>query len=536
MPVKRLNYFHYQFLQEQDFKDEQSYHVAMRRRHNSEFHTFGRVRGLDVTFVAGERRVRIGPGTAVDSLGREIVVESNLDVDLTNHPGATVYLTIAHKEENTDASTQPGVAGNFTRTTESFQTPRISVTAPADASLDLILARITTNTNPPDGAVTALDFSERTEAGAKIGQTDLPALRFIVPGHGGTEWPRIAGDNVSGPGTGMQGITVDAGATAFSGSVSVAQSMTVEGDLSVRGVINRVEELEVKDSIIRVNQYEPPTATPMVVNGGLEVYRGGTAPNAQIIWDETADAWRIGTTATGGLDTVVTSARLGSHNHDGTAGNGGIVSHTSLSNIVGAVVSSTDATANKHVSNLQAKGWQDHVNITAGNPHGTTALQVGALAAGDYGFARSVPATIVFGSSAGNGAIQTVVTNFQTKFIWATGAIYATLAGRAFGTPISGYADMRSNIQRGNGASIERSNVLPYLFIHPLTYGALGGATFYDRVTVPGRFVESVSIQISAVSATNVTVQLSRQVPFSTTIAYSPVTGLSVVLQILCLG
>src|SRR6185436_17584886 len=106
MAVQRLNYFHYQFLQEQDFKDEQSYHVAMRRRHNSQFHTWGRVRGLDVTFVAGERKVRISPGTAVNSLGREMILESNLDVDLQSHANETVYLSIAYKEDNTDPSTQ----------------------------------------------------------------------------------------------------------------------------------------------------------------------------------------------------------------------------------------------------------------------------------------------------------------------------------------------------------------------------------------------------------------------------------------------
>jgi hypothetical protein len=536
MPVKRLNYFHYQFLQEQDFKDEQSYHVAMRRRHNSEFHTFGRVRGLDVSFVAGERRVRISPGTAVDSLGREIVVESNLDVDLQNHPGATVYLTIAHKEEDTDASTQPGVAGNFTRTTESFQPPRISATAPTDASLDLILARITTNPNPPDGAVTAVDFSERTEAGAKIGQTDLPALRFIVPAHGSSEWPRIAGNNVSGPGTGLQGITVDAGITAFSGSVSVAQSMTVQGDLSVQGVINRVSDLEVKDSIIRVNQYEPPTATPMVVNGGLEVFRGGTAPNAQIIWDETADAWRIGIATASGLDTVVTSARLGSHNHDGTAGNGAAVSHTSLSNIVGAVVSSTDATANKHVSNLQAKGWQDHVNIAAGNPHGTTAAQVGALPASDYAFARAVSADVIFHQGMANGASQTVITNFPTKFVWISGSANAFLAGRWFGGALSGYADLRGTIvQRVNGAIIERMTVAPFWSTQIQTYNAFCGASFEDRTVTPVR-LEGLLVTVTSVTSTGFVLTLSRSVPSTTTVTFAPMTNFTITLRMLCFG
>jgi hypothetical protein len=425
------------------------------------------------------------------------------------------------------------VAGNFTRTTESFQTPRVAVAVPTDPTLDIILGRITLNANPPDGAVTAVDFSERTEAGAKIGQTDLPALRFTVPAHGGSEWPRIAGNNVSGPGTGMQGIDVDASIVAFSGSVDVAQNVTVQGDLNVRGVVNKVNDLEVKDSIIRVNKYEPPSATPVVVNGGLEVYRGGTASNAQIIWDETLDVWRAGVESS--LDTIVKS----SHTHDGTTGNGGTISHTSLSNIAPAVVTSTDATLNKHVSNLQTKKWEDHVNNAVVNPHATTAAQVGALAAADYGFARSVYAGLVFTQSSGNGAIQTITTNFRTQFVWVSGTIAATLGGRVLGSVTSGYADMRSTtapIQRGTGVLLERSNVVPYVVSVPGTYVGLCGATFSDLTALPTRFVETLGVVISSVTATSVTIQLQRSVPFSTTITYLPVAGFNIQLMILCFG
>jgi hypothetical protein len=41
---------------------------------------------------------------------------------------------------------------------------------------------------------------------------------------------------------------------------------------------------------------------------------------------------------------------------------------------------STDATLDKHVSNNLAKGWQDHKNITAANPHGTTHAQTSPAA------------------------------------------------------------------------------------------------------------------------------------------------------------
>lgn len=53
--------------------------------------------------------------------------------------------------------------------------------------------------------------------------------------------------------------------------------------------------VEIEDNIIRVNKYLPQP-TPLVINGGLEVYRGGTAPNAQIIWDEATGRWKAGLT------------------------------------------------------------------------------------------------------------------------------------------------------------------------------------------------------------------------------------------------
>ncbi len=63
-------------------------------------------------------------------------------------------------------------------------------------------------------------------------------------------------------------------------------------------------------------------------------------------------------------------------------GNGSAItglSHNNLINILPANTTSNDTSVTKHVSDMLTKGWQDHVNITSGNPHGTTAAQVGAL-------------------------------------------------------------------------------------------------------------------------------------------------------------
>ena len=73
MFIKRLNYFTHQFLREQDFKDEQAYHLEMCRRHNRMLHGWGVVTGLEVQ-KKGEREITINPGTAIDKEGRELML------------------------------------------------------------------------------------------------------------------------------------------------------------------------------------------------------------------------------------------------------------------------------------------------------------------------------------------------------------------------------------------------------------------------------------------------------------------------------
>lgn len=70
--ITRVNYFDRQFLRTQDFTDEQSYHVAMRRRHNIAHHTWGIVSGLEIVLEEGNFYVQ--PGMAVDGYGRELIL------------------------------------------------------------------------------------------------------------------------------------------------------------------------------------------------------------------------------------------------------------------------------------------------------------------------------------------------------------------------------------------------------------------------------------------------------------------------------
>src|SRR5262245_54231064 len=105
MAVKRLHYYDQQFLVEADFTDEQKYHLDMRRRLNALLHSFGIAQGLDV-IRSGTRQVTVKAGVGIDASGREMVLETDTIVDVSNlttfPAGAPVFVTIGYQESQTD--------------------------------------------------------------------------------------------------------------------------------------------------------------------------------------------------------------------------------------------------------------------------------------------------------------------------------------------------------------------------------------------------------------------------------------------------
>lgn len=145
MFIKRLNYFTHQFLREQDFKDEQAYHLEMRRRHNRSLHGWGVVTGLEVQ-KKGEREITVSPGMAIDKEGRELVLPEAVTRDFGSFERSShVYVTIAYAERWDEADHQAagGVEG-YTRLTES---PEIKETKqdPAKDGSVVTLARVHVN-------------------------------------------------------------------------------------------------------------------------------------------------------------------------------------------------------------------------------------------------------------------------------------------------------------------------------------------------------------------------------------------------------
>ncbi|PYQ28900.1 MAG: hypothetical protein DMF56_14610 [Acidobacteria bacterium] len=68
----RVHYFDKQFLRVDEFRDEQLYQLALRRRHNNAQHTWGIVRGLEIRI--SDQSIVVQPGMAIDGYGRELLL------------------------------------------------------------------------------------------------------------------------------------------------------------------------------------------------------------------------------------------------------------------------------------------------------------------------------------------------------------------------------------------------------------------------------------------------------------------------------
>jgi hypothetical protein len=74
----RVHYFDKQFLRVDEFRDEQLYQLALRRRHNNTQHTWGIVSGLEIG--EDERSIVVEPGLAIDGYGRELLLATKFTV------------------------------------------------------------------------------------------------------------------------------------------------------------------------------------------------------------------------------------------------------------------------------------------------------------------------------------------------------------------------------------------------------------------------------------------------------------------------
>ena len=123
---KRARYFDGQYLQDQDFIIEQDYQRDREHRHTRQLHGSGIAEGLTVTSAA-PGQVTVGPGTAIDSNGYQLVLADATTVDLASltAPQQGITLYVSYRAAATDP--QNGEAGLDTRWQE---IPRLTPVPP----------------------------------------------------------------------------------------------------------------------------------------------------------------------------------------------------------------------------------------------------------------------------------------------------------------------------------------------------------------------------------------------------------------------
>ncbi len=324
--IKRLHYFDHQFLVEADFTDEQKYHLDMRRRHNRILHTFGVADGLRVK-KSGDNHITIEAGTAIDREGREMVLDSDREMDLNAFSTGDIYITISYAEEETDPTTATGVTGN-TRVSE---TPQIQV------------INVPPGSPPPgDGSVVRLANFTLDSGGH-------------VPGNNGDFFDaglrQFAGSSLSPRSVGSGELV----------NGSVTEQKLADNAVSNRTIENlAVTSAKIANNTVGENKLDAATRGKLVTNGNAHDHDGGDGAK---IRHSTLDM------------------NDGTNPHKTTAADVGAVSSVDgVSNPGGNIdlVAGNSITITPNDTTKRILIGENHSSAT-NNPHGVTASQTGAL-------------------------------------------------------------------------------------------------------------------------------------------------------------
>jgi hypothetical protein len=286
MAIKRVRYYDQQSLVEPDFTDEQRYHINQRRRINRLFHAFGIADGLQV-IRSGNKQVTVTAGFAIDRDGREIVLDADRVLDLSNAgqfpPNGTVFVTASYQETLSDPSTK-GAPGN-TRVTENAAIAAVTTPPPADGSVIRLCRFVTTDTGDvPGNPNDEIDNAVRVAATSKLGAAAIAESNLAAPLVAKINTAIASVEGIANPGGNID--LVNSGAITI--NTDAATARIAIGETHSARVDNPHNTTAVQAQAVSTNG---ATMTgSLVVNGSVG---GNTAPVARLHIASSGPAVRI---------------------------------------------------------------------------------------------------------------------------------------------------------------------------------------------------------------------------------------------------
>jgi hypothetical protein len=242
--TKRMNYFDRQFLRASDFIAQRDYDTDRNRRLGRMF-TPGVMEGLEISGNVGGATVDVRPGTALDPLGRQIVLSIPRVLNLRGEAGDYDIYCI-YDEQETDSRLEGGVEGN-TRIEEAPEFIQLLTSQNAEAPENGVrLARVTLNAS--GSLVAAPDNSLRNLAGAVLPDAlDLRTLRLERDGVNQRDWPVLSCSRQNE--AGLDGnllvggnLNVDGSITGDISAGAIGTDQLANGAVSLSKLRTRIEE------------------------------------------------------------------------------------------------------------------------------------------------------------------------------------------------------------------------------------------------------------------------------------------------------
>ncbi|MEK3715857.1 tail fiber domain-containing protein [Paenibacillus sp. FSL R7-0333] len=326
--LRRMSYFDGLFLNAEDYKLDQEFHLRLQRLHNRYLHTWGIVCGLKVLPSAkpGESmKVSIAEGLALnlvlvkngdkyESISQEILIyEGHPDnpVNLSEYnANENIYIWVSYEEVGAERSIERGQGEQI----HIWERGKISHgTTKPEGTDTILLARVVPRT---EGAGITIDSTciydydsdaartpLRTYAGAA--GKKLVTEKLVIPvqsedsmdSAGLSEAVLAAMPSMTTLQAGKV-LEIRAPETRFTGAMSVAGALTIEGELILKSKDKAQSEMRIMNSFVEVNSPntdDPNYVFPGARDGGLEVYRGdGGKHDARIVWVEEDKCFKAG--------------------------------------------------------------------------------------------------------------------------------------------------------------------------------------------------------------------------------------------------